>query len=144
MLMTSINKVDYFKRSTTTTLAFNSLLYYTCINWAYVNVKCNDGYDCDPAEGKTQDMQKDLFIQQLEQIRQFVADCDRKVSVNKRRLEETQDQESLGPEALAVHQLNEQIGVKLAEAEDLGKKFIQNSGWLIFVSYGRNSCFGCF
>ena len=70
-------------------------------------------------------MQKNLFIQQLEQIRQFVADCDRKVSVNKRRLEETQDQESLGPEALAVHQLNEQIGVKLAEAEDLGKKFVQ-------------------
>lgn len=66
------------------------------------------------------------------------------MSVNKRRLEETQDQESLGPEALAVHQLNEQIGVKLAEAEDLGKKFIQNLGWLIFVSYGRNSCFGCF
>ena len=83
-------------------------------------------------------MPKNLFIQQLEQIRQFVADCDRKVSVNKRRLEETQDQESLGPEALAVHQLNEQIGVKLAEAEDLGKEFVQNFGWLIFGSYGRN------
>ena len=41
--------------------------------------------------------------------------------MNKRRLEETQDQESLGPEAQAVHELNEQIGIKLAEAEELGK-----------------------
>ena len=66
------------------------------------------------------------------------------MSVNKRRLEETQDQESLGPEALAVHQLNEQIGVKLAEAEDLGKTFIQNLGWLVFSSYGRNFLFWLF
>lgn len=48
-------------------------------------------------------------------------DCDRKVGVNKRRLEETQDQETLGPEAQAVHELNEQIGIKLAEAEELGE-----------------------
>lgn len=41
--------------------------------------------------------------------------------MNKRRLEETQDAETLGPEALAVHELNEQIGIKLAEAEELGK-----------------------
>ena len=53
-------------------------------------------------------------------MQQFIGDCDRKVSVNKRRLEETQDAESLGPEALAVHELNEQIGIKLAEAEELG------------------------
>jgi len=59
-------------------------------------------------------------IEQLEQISQFVNDCDRKVAVNKRRLEETQDQETLGPEAQAVHELNEQIGIKLAEAEELG------------------------
>ncbi|XP_065659545.1 putative RNA-binding protein Luc7-like 2 isoform X1 [Hydra vulgaris] len=59
-------------------------------------------------------------VEQLEQVRQFISDCDRKVAVNKRRLEETQDSESLGPEALAVHELNEQIGVKLAEAEQLG------------------------
>lgn len=64
----------------------------------------------------------DYEIEQLEQVRQFIADCDRKVAVNKRRLEETQDQESLGPEAQAVHELNERIGKKLAEAEDLGSQ----------------------
>jgi len=62
----------------------------------------------------------DYEIEQLDQLQQFIGDCDRKVSVNKRRLEETQDAESLGPEALAVHELNEQIGIKLAEAEELG------------------------
>jgi len=62
----------------------------------------------------------DYEIEQLDELQQFIGDCDRKVSVNKRRLEETQDAESLGPEALAVHELNEQIGIKLAEAEELG------------------------
>lgn len=60
----------------------------------------------------------------MDQIKQFVEDCDRKVSVNKRRLEETQDQETLGPEAQAVHDLNEQIGIKLAEAEELGNSWV--------------------
>lgn len=59
-------------------------------------------------------------IEQLDHLTQFISDCDRKVGVNKRRLEETQDEESLGPEALAVHELNEQIGIMLAEAEVLG------------------------
>ena len=53
-------------------------------------------------------------------------DCDRKVAVNKRRLEETQDSETLGPEAQAVHELNEQIGIKLAEAEELGEKILKH------------------
>ena len=72
-----------------------------------------------------------MFFQQLEQVRQFIADCDRKVAVNKRRLEETQDQESLGPEAQAVHELNERIGKKLAEAEELGKKSGYNKSEMI-------------
>ena len=71
----------------------------------------------------------------MEQVRQFISDCDRKVAVNKRRLEETQDSESLGPEALAVHELNEQIGVKLAEAEQLGRFFFFNFLLIRFYSY---------
>ena len=65
------------------------------------------------------------FIKQLDQITQFVEDCDRKVEVNKKRLEETQDQETLGPEAQAVHELNEQIGVKLSEAEAMGMYYMK-------------------
>lgn len=64
------------------------------------------------------------FFQQFHQITKFVEDCDRKVAANKKRLEETQDQESLAPEAVIVHELNEKIGKKLSEAEELGKKLI--------------------
>jgi len=62
----------------------------------------------------------DYEIQQFHQITKFVEDCDRKVAANKKRLEETQDQESLAPEAVIVHELNENIGKKLSEAEELG------------------------
>jgi len=62
----------------------------------------------------------DYEIQQFHQITKFVEDCDRKVAANKKRLEETQDQESLAPEAVIVHELNEKIGKKLSEAEELG------------------------
>ena len=61
-------------------------------------------------------------FQQYGNISKFVEDCDRKVEANKKRLEETQDQEAMSPEALAVHVLNESIGKKLSQAEELGTK----------------------
>ena len=55
-------------------------------------------------------------------LNQFVAEADRKTEHAKRKLRETQ--EELGEEAArkmnAIHDLGEQIGTKLAKAEELG------------------------
>ncbi|XP_065066400.1 putative RNA-binding protein Luc7-like 2 isoform X2 [Rhopilema esculentum] len=59
-------------------------------------------------------------VDQLEHLTSFVKDCDRKVEVNKKRLEDNSEDYDGSPEAMAVHALNERIGKLLAESETLG------------------------
>ncbi|CAD5117937.1 DgyrCDS6681 [Dimorphilus gyrociliatus] len=67
---------------------------------------------------------KDHFydVEAAEQLQAFINDCDRKIEVAKKKLKETQQE--LGEDALAkgddIHALGEQIGTKLAKAEELG------------------------
>ncbi|XP_037082611.1 putative RNA-binding protein Luc7-like 2 isoform X2 [Pollicipes pollicipes] len=68
--------------------------------------------------------EKDYFydIDAMEHLQTFIHDCDRKTELAKRRLAETQDELSaeVAAKANKVHELAEQIGKKLARAEELG------------------------
>ncbi|XP_043194357.1 putative RNA-binding protein Luc7-like 1 isoform X1 [Amphibalanus amphitrite] len=68
--------------------------------------------------------EKDYFydIDAMEHLQSFIQDCDRKTELAKRRLAETQDELSaeVAAKANKVHELAEQIGKKLARAEELG------------------------
>uniref|UniRef100_A0A1A8CMV7 LUC7-like 2 n=1 Tax=Nothobranchius kadleci TaxID=1051664 RepID=A0A1A8CMV7_NOTKA len=57
-----------------------------------------------------------------EHLQSFIADCDRRTELAKKRLAETQDEISAEVDAKAerVHELNEEIGKLLANAEQLG------------------------
>lgn len=59
-------------------------------------------------------------VNQMEHLQAFIRECDRKIQIAKKRLEETQDENEKTPEAQAAHELVEQIGKKLADAEKLG------------------------
>ncbi|KAK3089380.1 hypothetical protein FSP39_003155 [Pinctada imbricata] len=67
---------------------------------------------------------KDYFydIDAMEHLSSFIADCDRKTEVAKRRLKETQEElsEEANQKAEMIHKLGEEMGTKLAKAEDLG------------------------
>ncbi|KAG7460504.1 RNA-binding protein Luc7-like 1 [Solea senegalensis] len=57
-----------------------------------------------------------------EHLQSFIADCDRRTEMAKKRLAETQDEISaeVAAKAERVHELNEEIGKLLARAEQLG------------------------
>ncbi|MED6288227.1 putative RNA-binding protein Luc7-like 2 [Characodon lateralis] len=57
-----------------------------------------------------------------EHLQSFIADCDRRTELAKKRLAETQDEISaeVAAKAERVHELNEEIGKLLAKAEQLG------------------------
>ncbi|KAA8594933.1 hypothetical protein FQN60_012068 [Etheostoma spectabile] len=57
-----------------------------------------------------------------EHLQSFIADCDRRTDLAKKRLAETQDEISaeVAAKAERVHELNEEIGKLLARAEQLG------------------------
>ncbi|KAL3066932.1 hypothetical protein OYC64_016807 [Pagothenia borchgrevinki] len=57
-----------------------------------------------------------------EHLQSFIADCDRRTELAKKRLVETQDEISaeVAAKAERVHELNEEIGKLLARAEQLG------------------------
>nr|CAG4641134.1 EOG090X0BOE [Eulimnadia texana] len=61
-------------------------------------------------------------INAMEHLQGFIADCDRKTEAAKKRLAETQEELSaeVNSKAQKVHLLAEQIGQKLAKAEQLG------------------------
>eukprot|EP00794_Sanderia_malayensis_P002631 gene2631-3045_t len=59
-------------------------------------------------------------VDQLDHLKSFVRDCDRKVEANKKRLEDNNEEETESNEATSVHELNEQIGKLLAKSEELG------------------------
>nr|XP_022316485.1 putative RNA-binding protein Luc7-like 1 isoform X2 [Crassostrea virginica]XP_022318873.1 putative RNA-binding protein Luc7-like 1 isoform X2 [Crassostrea virginica] len=67
---------------------------------------------------------KDYYydIDAMEHLSSFIADCDRKTELAKRRLKETQEElsEEANGKAEMIHKLGEEMGTKLAKAEDLG------------------------
>ncbi|KAH9492949.1 putative RNA-binding protein Luc7-like 1 [Bulinus truncatus] len=67
---------------------------------------------------------KDYFydIDAMEHLQGFIADCDRKTEVAKRRLKETQEElsEEANSKAEQIHALGEQIGTLMAKAEEIG------------------------
>nr|CAG4635673.1 EOG090X0BOE [Artemia franciscana] len=67
---------------------------------------------------------KDYYydIDAMEHLQSFIRDCDKRTELAKKRLAETQEELSaeVANKANAVHELGEQIGKKLAKAEQLG------------------------
>ncbi|XP_056285512.1 putative RNA-binding protein Luc7-like 1 isoform X7 [Pseudoliparis swirei] len=67
---------------------------------------------------------KDLFFEldAVDHLESFIADCDRRTELAKKRLAETQEEISaeVAAKAEKVHELNEEIGKLLAKAEQLG------------------------
>ncbi|KAG8558521.1 hypothetical protein GDO81_017035 [Engystomops pustulosus] len=68
--------------------------------------------------------EKDLFFEldAMEHLESFIAECDRRTELAKKRLAETQEEISaeVAVKAEKVHELNEEIGKLLAKAEQLG------------------------
>uniref|UniRef100_F7GGT7 LUC7 like n=1 Tax=Monodelphis domestica TaxID=13616 RepID=F7GGT7_MONDO len=67
---------------------------------------------------------RDLFFEldAMDHLESFIAECDRRTELAKKRLAETQEEISAEVSAKAekVHELNEEIGKLLAKAEQLG------------------------
>lgn len=66
----------------------------------------------------------------MEHLQAFISDCDRRTEAAKQRLAETQEELSaeVAVKANSVHELAEQIGQKLAKAEQLGEEgFVEES-----------------
>ncbi|KAI0228194.1 putative RNA-binding protein Luc7-like 1 [Lamellibrachia satsuma] len=61
-------------------------------------------------------------VDALQHLETFIAECDRKTELAKRRLKETQEElsEEAAAKAEVIHRLGEQIGTKLAHAENVG------------------------
>ncbi|XP_023197252.1 putative RNA-binding protein Luc7-like 1 isoform X2 [Xiphophorus maculatus] len=68
--------------------------------------------------------ERDLFFEldAVDHLETFIADCDRRTELAKKRLAETQEEISaeVAAKAEKVHELNEEIGKLLAKAEQLG------------------------
>uniref|UniRef100_A0A3Q3VVJ6 Uncharacterized protein n=1 Tax=Mola mola TaxID=94237 RepID=A0A3Q3VVJ6_MOLML len=66
--------------------------------------------------------ERDLFFEldAVDHLESFIADCDRRTELAKKRLAETQEEISAEVAAEKVHELNEEIGKLLAKAEQLG------------------------
>ncbi|KAJ7990053.1 hypothetical protein DPEC_G00310860 [Dallia pectoralis] len=68
--------------------------------------------------------ERDMFFEldAVDHLESFIADCDRRTELAKKRLVETQDEISaeVAEKAEKVHELNEEIGKLLANAEQLG------------------------
>lgn len=67
---------------------------------------------------------RDYFydVDAFEHLQSFIAECDRKMEQSKKRLKETQEElsEEAAAKVNAIHGFGEQIGTKLARAEELG------------------------
>ncbi|KAM7330815.1 hypothetical protein ACRRTK_010004 [Alexandromys fortis] len=68
--------------------------------------------------------EQDFFFEldAMDHLQSFIADCDRRTEVSKKRLAETQEEISaeVAAKAERVHELNEEIGKLLAKVEQLG------------------------
>lgn len=72
----------------------------------------------------------EITFQAMEHLQAFIGDCDRRTEAAKQRLAETQEELSaeVAVKANSVHELAEQIGQKLAKAEQLGEEgFVEES-----------------
>lgn len=72
----------------------------------------------------------EMLFQAMEHLQAFIGDCDRRTEAAKQRLAETQEELSaeVAVKANSVHELAEQIGQKLAKAEQLGEEgFVEES-----------------
>ena len=79
----------------------------------------------------------------MEHLTSFIGECDRKTEAAKKRLAETQEELSaeVAAKAQKVHQLAEQIGQKLAKAEQLGAEgFVDESIKLMEEVRTRLAC----
>lgn len=70
-------------------------------------------------------------IDAMEHLQSFIGDCDRRTELAKQRLAETQEELSaeVAVKANHVHQLAEEIGKKLARAEQLGEEGQVEESW---------------
>lgn len=69
-------------------------------------------------------------FQAMEHLQTFISDCDHRTELAKQRLAETQEELSaeVAVKANRVHELAEEIGKKLARAEQLGEEgFVEES-----------------
>uniref|UniRef100_A0A9J8AH84 LUC7-like (S. cerevisiae) n=1 Tax=Cyprinus carpio carpio TaxID=630221 RepID=A0A9J8AH84_CYPCA len=68
------------------------------------------------------DAESVCVVQAVDHLESFIADCDRRTELAKKRLAETQEEISaeVAAKAEKVHELNEEIGKLLAKAEQLG------------------------
>ncbi|KAM4651537.1 putative RNA-binding protein Luc7-like 2 isoform 2-T2 [Discoglossus pictus] len=68
--------------------------------------------------------QQDFFFEldAMDHLQSFIADCDRRTDIAKKRLADTQEEISaeVAAKAERVHELNEEIGKLLAKAEQMG------------------------
>lgn len=70
------------------------------------------------------------MLQAMEHLQAFISDCDKRTELAKQRLLETQEELSaeVAVKANHVHELAEEIGKKLARAEQLGEEgFVEES-----------------
>ncbi|MEE6512907.1 hypothetical protein FKM82_020221 [Ascaphus truei] len=71
-------------------------------------------------------MQQDFFFEldAMDHLQSFIADCDRRTDIAKKRLADTQEEISaeVAAKAEKVHELNEEIGKLLAKVEQLGEE----------------------
>lgn len=69
-------------------------------------------------------------MQAMEHLQSFIGDCDSRTELAKQRLAETQEEltAEVAVKANHVHELAEEIGKKLARAEQLGEEgFVEES-----------------
>lgn len=74
---------------------------------------------------------KFCYQKAMEHLQSFIGDCDRRTELAKQRLAETQEELSaeVAVKANHVHQLAEEIGKKLARAEQLGEEGQVEESW---------------
>ena len=59
----------------------------------------------------------------LDYLKCFLADNDRKIEANRKRLDVTEDNPELETKSQEIHELAVQIGEKVSKAESLGKTY---------------------
>lgn len=81
--------------------------------------------------------------QAMEHLQAFISDCDRRTESAKQRLAETQEELSaeVAAKANSVHELAEQIGQKLAKAEQLGEEGFVDESMKLMEEVSRNLIF---